>query len=109
MGIDVRLYVKGPVTEEFLADANEYFEERGLGGTLYTPLVVEHDRVFWVGGARYFSPAYSRGHWPTIYHAIRCMIAAFPGRVVYYGSDVTEDAPVVSASFLDECWEAWLL
>lgn len=109
MGLDVNIYVGGAVTDEELERAQDEFAhrvgymtdarlERGWEGR------VELD----AGGARYWSPNYERGPWPTIHNWIRGLRASFPGHSIHYGSDGDwEHAPEVTDEMLAEYWAHW--
>jgi hypothetical protein len=117
MGLDVRLYAKGDITDEHMAEANAYLKERCIIADDWreTGWVIERDEtendepiVELSTMQRYYGIGYERGPWPSIYGAIRLMQTAFPGCPIYYGSDSGGDGLEVDEEFLDGMWAHFL-
>lgn len=108
MGLDVNLYAEGVVTDEELAAATMFFEDRDVRGrpvrSSYWPNRIEID----MDGTRYYGPHYERGPWPEIATTILVTVAAFPQCTVHYGSDDEDEPPSVDQDALDEIWAHWL-
>lgn len=134
MGVDVNLYAVGPVTDEELEAANEFFrlrvypldtyeQEIGYGGLIREPAIPDNDpfadrfggvppwqeeRIEWQTLSRYYGPGYERGDWPYIHNAVVCLRAALPQCTVYYGGDTTDFGIEATDELLAEYWAHWL-
>ena len=116
MGIDIEIYVLGTCTDEELEVAEAFMMNRvgGLSWGLDTPHPLlerckyPENRIEVDSGDRYYGHGYERGNWPKIYGGIRAMQAAFSGRPVFYGGDVSEYGQECTHEFLESLWRHWM-
>jgi hypothetical protein len=115
MGLDVLLYAEGEVSDEYLAAANKFFEER-CGKLSFSPEEPTLERWVQEGCSpriqvntldRFYGIGYERGDWPRIYGFIRTLQGAFPGCPVFYASDAHEEGEQVTDESMAELWNHW--
>jgi hypothetical protein len=108
MGVDVTMWVEGPMSEE---DAQLGIDRLPTGEFFPYVHVDRHfeqagrvvvDRIEYVTGDRYYGIGYERGPWPQIRESIIALRDAFPDRTVFYGSDTTEWGSPVDDEYLAE-------
>jgi hypothetical protein len=116
MAKDVSLYAEGEITDEELATGAALLRARATIVDTLTPadpVLIRSSyhrppRVELATLSRYYSPTYDRGHWPSIYAAIRLMQAAFPHCRIFYGSDEDDSGQECTDEFLAGIWRHFL-
>ena len=115
MGLDVELHVRGRWTKKQLLHAEALLNDRLpdflLDGKLVLRRINDDEPVVdAVTLTRWYGPGYERGHWPTIYTAIRILQHCFPGCDIHYGSDAQEleNIPAIGEVDLAHLWRHFL-
>ena len=115
MGLDVELHVRGRWTDKQRQHAEALLNDRLpdflMDGKLVPRMINNHELIAdAITLTRWYGPGYERGHWPTIYAAIRILQHCFPSCAIHYGNDAQERErilPVTDAD-LEHLWRHFL-